>query len=83
MIDKFKTCQNCPDRCIEPNCHNTCEGYLARKKRFEKISEERRDRRIISNLAFTPNCFSPGKRLTVRQWRNYHSEENLERSRQS
>lgn len=83
MIDKFKTCQNCPDRCIEPNCHTTCEGYLARKKMYEKISEARRNRTIMSRLSFTPNCFSPGKKLSKRQWRDYHSEENIERSKQS
>lgn len=27
---KYHTCQDCPDRTIEPNCHMTCEGYLFR-----------------------------------------------------
>lgn len=37
MIDKFKTCKDCPDRTIQPNCHTTCEGYLARCKKNEEI----------------------------------------------
>lgn len=80
-IDKFKTCQNCPDRSIHPNCHNTCEGYLARKKQIDDISEARRERYIMLGLTFTPNCFSPGKKMSIKQWRDYHSEENIERSR--
>ena len=36
MIDKFKTCKDCPDRSIMPNCHSTCEGYLARCKQNEE-----------------------------------------------
>lgn len=24
----FGCCKNCKDRCVEPNCHTTCERYL-------------------------------------------------------
>ncbi len=30
MHDKFKSCKDCPDRCADPNCHDTCEGYQKR-----------------------------------------------------
>ena len=33
-------CQNCKDRCPNPNCHMTCEKYLTWKKE-EKIAKER------------------------------------------
>ena len=41
MIDKFKSCKDCPDRSVEPNCHNTCEGYLARCEKSKKIREQK------------------------------------------
>lgn len=42
MIDKFKTCKDCPDRSVQPNCHSTCEGYLHRCKVNEELREKRR-----------------------------------------
>ena len=42
MNDKFKTCKDCPDRQIEPNCHMHCEGYLCRTKRSKEISEKKK-----------------------------------------
>lgn len=41
MIDKYKTRKDCPDRTISPNCHSTCEGYLDRKRKQEKIKANR------------------------------------------
>ena len=43
-MDKFKTCKDCPDRTIEPNCHENCEGYNYRKSENEKLYEERKKR---------------------------------------
>ena len=40
--NKFKTCEGCPDRCAEPNCHTTCRGYLYRKAERAKQNKERR-----------------------------------------
>lgn len=40
---KFRTCQNCPDRSVEPNCHMTCEGYLFRCEKLKKAKEGRED----------------------------------------
>ena len=37
--NKFHSCANCPDRCVELNCHMTCEGYLFRQREKEKIRE--------------------------------------------
>lgn len=40
--NKFNTCWNCPDRSIEPNCHETCKGYLYRQAERDKRNKERR-----------------------------------------
>lgn len=80
-IDKFKTCQNCPDRTIHPNCHTICEGYLYRKMQIDKANKARQDRDRISFLSFTPGCYSLGKGMSKRLWRVYHTKENIERSR--
>lgn len=39
MIDKFETCQNCPDRKLY--CHNNCKGYLYRRKKYEEIRKKK------------------------------------------
>ena len=38
----FKKCYKCPDRTIEPNCHDTCPDYLGVKAQREKANAERR-----------------------------------------
>ena len=35
--DKKKSCKDCPDRTVEPNCHMTCEFHLERVAKTEKI----------------------------------------------
>ena len=40
--NKEESCEDCPDRTIDPNCHETCEGYIKRQAKQEKIKEERR-----------------------------------------
>ena len=52
MIDKFKTCQNCPDRSINPPCHDTCEGYLHRVEKHRQISEKQKFENDISDYRF-------------------------------
>lgn len=37
----YKDCKNCPDRSISPNCHSTCETYLAMKKEREERNKKR------------------------------------------
>ena len=39
--NKFKSCKDCPDRCAEPNCHDTCEGYIHRTNEWHSQKEER------------------------------------------
>lgn len=39
-FDKSKTCKDCPDRSVVPNCHNDCEGYLERCKKQRAIAEK-------------------------------------------
>lgn len=40
-MDKLKTCKDCPDRQIDPNCHSTCAGYLERKRKTEEARKAR------------------------------------------
>ena len=41
---KFKRCPpDCPDRTVEPNCHMTCEGYLFRCEKNQKLKEGREE----------------------------------------
>ena len=42
MHDKFETCQDCPDRTIEPNCHEDCDGYKYRQLIKAKENAARR-----------------------------------------
>lgn len=42
MNDKFKSCKDCPDRSVTPNCHSTCEGYLYRVKKREELNAKRK-----------------------------------------
>lgn len=35
--DKYKSCERCPHRCADPNCHETCEGYKTRQAKAEKV----------------------------------------------
>ena len=42
-MDKYKSCEGCPDRQWEPvNCHETCEGYLFRCEENRKKKELKR-----------------------------------------
>lgn len=43
-------CHNCPDRTIGvPNCHDTCEKYLAFRAKREKISQARKASRVFND----------------------------------
>lgn len=53
MIDKYKTCKDCPDRIM--GCHSTCEGYLQRKQHNKKIADERKSDAIMSGYEFDQN----------------------------
>ena len=39
--NKFDTCDGCPDRTVEPNCHSTCRGYLYRQAERAKINDQK------------------------------------------
>lgn len=48
-MNKFKTCKDCPDRTVEPNCHDKCKGYKARQEQNAKLVEaKRKDRDFTS-----------------------------------
>lgn len=86
LIDKFKTCKDCPDRCVSPNCHMTCEGYLHRVKVGEAIREEKAIKReIISEryetyLSLLDNTV---RSAAFKRRARYRSPENLERARRA
>lgn len=37
-MKKEKTCKDCRDRTIEPNCHMTCEKYLKAKEKMAGVN---------------------------------------------
>lgn len=41
-MNKFESCEGCPDRTIEPNCHITCEGYIFRLEKSERLKKLRK-----------------------------------------
>ena len=41
-------CKDCKDRCVEPNCHTTCSGYLEFKAKIAAVREK--------ELAFKNEC---------------------------
>ena len=53
--DKAKSCNNCPDRTIEPNCHMTCEHHLKRSERNEIIRKARKKNHDLFVTKFS-NC---------------------------
>lgn len=58
--NKFETCEECPDRSIEPNCHNTCRGYLYRR---EKIAERKKEKaKEIDFIGFKLDRVTESKR---------------------
>lgn len=40
--NKFVSCEDCPDRCINPNCHSVCRGYIFRSQKRQKINNTRK-----------------------------------------
>lgn len=34
-------CKGCKDRCVEPNCHNTCRKYIDWKAEYEKLKDRK------------------------------------------
>lgn len=83
MCDKFKTCQNCPDRSIHPNCHTTCEGYLYRKSKYAEKSRatyyRTMQRAMMYSGYYRPNYNR--RNFSISSLAVYHSEENLKNSR--
>ena len=49
-MNNFKTYKDCPDRTLEPNCHETCEGYKYRLKEAEKLKEVKRKERAVDDF---------------------------------
>lgn len=53
---KLLTCENCPDRSIEPNCHETCEGYKYRTERIEKAKKNKHDTYSTYDTVYVQKC---------------------------
>ncbi len=51
-------CKNCPDRCVEPNCHMSCPKYIEFQAFRQQLSDKRAvasalndyDRQIIARI---------------------------------
>lgn len=41
--DKEKSCDGCPDRVADPNCHDTCKYHIRRQEKNEKKKAARRE----------------------------------------
>ena len=41
--DKEKSCDGCPDRVADPNCHDTCGGFKKRTENNEKVKAAKRE----------------------------------------
>ena len=76
MFDKEKSCKDCPDRTVQPNCHETCKGYIKRceirKERNEKARQEAVYRQYefnrkyrISKRCHHASCFTREKYRTI------------------
>lgn len=52
-MDKFKTCKDCKDRTVIPNCHMTCEGFLYRENKNKEINNNRIKEYHYQNYYFT------------------------------
>lgn len=46
---------DCPDRSVSPNCHTTCEGYLARCKETKERNEAKRKQESVDAYIFERN----------------------------
>lgn len=81
-MDKYKTCKNCPDRSIHPNCHSTCEGYIHRMAEKEKRKEEERKQCRMASYkqSLYTRLSGSGRSLGNKQARIFLSEENLKRT---
>lgn len=51
-FDKSKTCKDCPDRTVIPNCHDDCEGYLERCKKQRIIAEKQKQESDFERYVF-------------------------------
>lgn len=59
-IDKSKTCKDCPDRTVFPNCHDACEGYLERCNKRKAIAEKMKQENLF--LAYKKRVVENTKR---------------------
>jgi hypothetical protein len=61
MIDKEKTCKDCPDRVV--GCHSSCEGYLHRVQRNKVIAENRKADAIMKGYDYDKHCKINAQRI--------------------
>lgn len=63
-MNKFESCEGCPDRTIEPNCHITCEGYIFRLEKSERLKKLRR--KDFDYYDFKKNVVENAKKHSVK-----------------
>ena len=60
---------NCPDRTIEPNCHSTCEKYLA----FVASRENARaEKDAVYHQTYMNEAKDKAYRKKLNQYKRYH-----------
>lgn len=64
MVDEYedveeRVCIGCPDRTVEPNCHDSCEGYKKRKLRIWRQNRE-------INTGYAPTAYKNSCKKVVR-----------------
>lgn len=53
QFDKSKSCQNCPERSIYPNCHSYCQEYIKRVAAIKERNQRERIARIRNGEVIT------------------------------
>ena len=67
--NKYESCEGCPHRCPEPNCHMTCRGNLFREELRKRKKEGERSRRNSS--AMTAGCKTHVEKKMDRKWKKH------------
>lgn len=67
------TKEDCPDRCAEPNCHMTCEKYIAFDKECQAIRQERIR---ISDENYDQKCIKERRIKMFTEGKFYRSKRN-------
>ena len=48
----FKSCNDCSNRVVEPNCHMTCQDYLSEVEEQERIKKIKNDHYVVKDVIY-------------------------------